>query len=38
MLKNLYGFRENKILLNDDVDDFHRSRPEDLYGSLLVNA
>ena len=36
MLKNLYSFRENEILLNVDVDDFHESRPEDLHGSLLV--
>ena len=38
MLKSLYSFRENKILLNVDVDDFHGSRPEDLHGNLLVNA
>ena len=38
MLKSFYSFRENEILLNVDVDDFHGSRPEDLHGNLLVNA
>ena len=38
MLKSLYSLRENENLLNVYVDDFHRSRPEDLHRSLLVNA
>ena len=38
MLKSLYIFRENEILLNVDVDDFHGNHLEDLCGSLLVNA
>ena len=38
MLKILCSCRENKFLLNVDVDvdDFHGSRSEDLYVSLLV--
>ena len=36
MLKSLYSFKENEILLNVDVED--GSRSEDLHGSILVNA